>query len=218
MYQLLMTRPKGFSLIEVVISTTVLSVVMLAVSTLIVQQQKATSQLSDQLNKIEITRNIETILKDGLACQQTLSGVYIPPSASNNVTHLRDNLGNIIYSSLTNFQNIGIGQISVKNNTVPGPSSSGFVDITVPIRALRSNIDLKPISLKVNVTVNPSRIVSSCSSTSALPGYFICNCTSWYWRGSVVSPSNLSGTLCYRPNGCSGGCHSPSHTWSCTAL
>lgn len=208
----------GFSIIELVIASSIMAFLSLAMSSLFIQQKNSISELEDQLEKVELVRNLETILKNGLACQLTLAGVVIPSSGNSNIANLRDGSGAVIYSSNTIANNLQIGQMSVTNDTVPGPSSSGFVDVTMPVSRVKNGVSFKPIQLKINVTVNAARAVTSCSASTSLAGYFSCNCTSWYWRGSIISPADMTGQLCYRPNGCAGGCHTPTSTWACTAL
>lgn len=156
-------KSKGFSMIELIVATTILSFLSLSIATLMLEQKKSISLLEDQLQKVELVRNLETILRNGLACQQTLSGVVIPVSGTTNVTDLKDNSGAIIYSSNTDNQKLRIGQITVANSSVPGPSSSGFVDIQIPISSLFRGLAFKSIQMKVNVTVDAGRAVTSCS-------------------------------------------------------
>jgi prepilin-type N-terminal cleavage/methylation domain-containing protein len=212
------TKPNGFTLIEVIISVTLLSFVSLLFADFLFQQKKSIFELEDQLEKVEIVRNLETVFRNGLACQQTIAGAIVPAVGSTNITDIKDNSGAVLYSSNTIVNNLTLGQITLTNDTVPGPSSSGFVDISIPVMRTRPGTYFRNIDMKINVTVNAARAVTSCSSTASLAGYYSCDCTSWYWRGSVISPADMSGQLCYRPNGCAGGCHTASSTWACTPL
>ncbi|MGH1468032.1 MAG: type IV pilus modification PilV family protein [Bdellovibrionales bacterium] len=164
-----MKSQKGFALIQVIIAASILSVLALAVADLISSQRSAVSALEDQLEKIQLIRNIETVLKDGLSCQLSLENTTIGAAGvSTEVPFLKDNTGTTLYQSSTVSQNLLVGQITVTNDSVPGHSSSGFITLEVPIRRVRTGggpQDLRPYRAKLAVTVDSSSRVTNCSNS-----------------------------------------------------
>ena len=161
-------RQAGFSLIEVLIAAGVLSVLSLAMANLVAQQRKSTAYLERQLAKVQLIRNIETILKDGISCQNTLVGTTLPAVGNSvNIGSLRDNGGAIIYRSNHIYNRLQLGQIEVKNATVSTHSSTGFVDMIVPIKLASAEGPkaLRPGVFRISVSVDSSNIVSGCSGT-----------------------------------------------------
>ncbi len=160
-----------------IIAASIFAGLSLAVSSLIVDMRKSTSYLEGQLEKIQLLRNFETILKDGMACQQTLQGITIPQARAANVLSLKSNSGAPVYHSDSISGKLRIGQITVKNDTLPGPDSSGFVDVEIPIFRNQSGGGpqaLKPLEIKINVTVDAARVVTSCSSTAIGTTFEVC--------------------------------------------
>lgn len=157
----------GFALIEVIVAATIMAFISLAIGTMILNQQQSSIYIEDQLEKIQLVRNFESILDDGTYCQQTLNGTFIPAAGSTNIPSLKDATGTDVYVSNTVEGNLNIGQIQVSNDTVPGPSSSGFIDVTIPITRVRSGggpKELKPVVYKVKVTVDAAQLVTRCAS------------------------------------------------------
>ena len=102
----------GFALLEVVIAAGIMSVLSLAMGKLIADNIGANFQLSDQLEKVQIIRNLETVLKDGVACKKTLGNENVGVKGSeHNISTLNDNLGSVIYSSNSEQGSLYIGQI-----------------------------------------------------------------------------------------------------------
>lgn len=164
-----MSDENGVALIQVIMAAAIFSVLSLAMSKLIIEQRQSNAYLEDQLEKIAIIRNLETTLQDGLACQQTLSGLLIRSTGSSNVSDLKDSHGNVIYNSNSIQGNLRIGQIRVSNQTVPSPNSSGFVNIYIPLSRNRTGggpSHFKTLEHKIKVTVDSSRRVTNCSTSN----------------------------------------------------
>ena len=185
----------GFSIIEVILAATIMSGLSLVFGTMIVQQRQAAIQLEDQLARLQLTRNVESMLVESMACQISLLGVVIPVSGSTDISVLKDKLGHPIVASNSVTDNLKVGQISVTNVTVPSPSASGIVEVVLPIQRARSSfgvVDLRPISTKMRVTVDGMRQVTSCAPPAEIvikngnftgtttivapPGFTLANC------------------------------------------
>ncbi len=164
-----MRNEKGFALIQVIVAAAIGSVLSLAMTNLILEQRISIAYLEDKLEKIQLIRNFETILKDKMSCQKTLEGVRVGSSSTQkiNVNGLKDNSGNVVYESNSIIGRLAVGQISITNESVPGPSSSGFINIIMPVSRTRQGEGpsvFKPLEFKLNVTISASRVITSCSS------------------------------------------------------
>lgn len=166
----MINNQKGFSLIQVMVAGTIMSLLSLSMASLIADQRTATAQLEDQLEKVQLIRSIESVLGDSLSCQNSLSGVSIPANGGSvNVPSLRDTVGNALVSSNAVEGNLMVGQIILRNSSVGSGVSSGFVDIMVPISRVRKGggpAEMKPIETRVNVSVNAARNVVGCTGNS----------------------------------------------------
>ena len=163
-------RQAGFSLIEVLITAGVLSILSLAMANLTAQQRKSTAYLERQLAKVDLIRNIETILQDGPNCQKTLETITMPAvDASVDVASIKDSSGAEIYESSEIYNRLKLEKIEVINRTVVSASSTGFVDMLVHIKLEESAEGPKalyPGVFRLSVTVDGSNIVSGCSQTN----------------------------------------------------
>ncbi len=190
-----MKNEKGFVLIQVMIAATVFSVLALAMMNLISEQRDATAYLEDQLEKIQLMRVFETILKDGIACQNTLGPIQLPRTRAVDIASLKDNSGADVFQSNQPYNHLLIGQVRVTNDTVPGPSSSGFVDIEMPISRIRTGggpAHLKSLQFKLGVTVDATRRITSCSAAgSGTIDYG--TCTTVYYSEGFSGATNCGG-------------------------
>lgn len=203
----------GLALIQVVIAASIFSFLALAMNSLIVDQRYAVIALEDQLKKIQIVRNIETVLKDGISCQQTLNGINLSGPSRINFGSLKDNSGDIIYTSNSASGSLELGQMYLDNSTIGGPDSYGFIDVNIPIRRTRTRtgvpIDLETYKTKISVTTDSSNTISSCSipdpnllgsGTVHMTGVGNIICKTINFRGGYTeSQVTLTGTLYYPP-------------------
>lgn len=145
-----------------------MTVIGLIVASMMTDQARTVAFLQDQMNKIEINRNAETILKDRVSCQQSLQGLRVPVSttATTDLIALRDENGAVVYRSNTIRDNLRLGQMTIQNVSVSAPNSTGFVNISIPLRRTRTGggpTDLQGIELMTMVKVNAARDITGCS-------------------------------------------------------
>lgn len=158
---------KGFAIIQVVIAAAIFSLLALAMSNLIIDQKKSIVYLEDQLERVQLIRNLELILADINSCQNTLQGLLITSDPSIPVSALKDNRGNDLYQSSSVNGMLRIGQIHLSNSSLTTASTYGFIDINIPIERVRSGggpKQLKTYVTKLGIEVSAiTRRVISCS-------------------------------------------------------
>lgn len=159
---------KGFSLLQVVISATILSLISSVFANLILSQKKHSIYLEDQVERMQLVRNFETILGDVNSCGQSLNGILIRNQNERvSLARLSDQGGSSIFQSNSQINNLTIGQIEIENKTVLGPNSAGFVDVIIPITRVRSGGGAKQFRnsvIKLNVIVDAAKRVVGCQN------------------------------------------------------
>lgn len=210
------TKQEGFAIIQVVIAATIFSFLALAMGSLITEQKKSITYMEDQLEKIQLIRNFETILRDGLSCQKTLKDIKVNRSKKIKVaiTGLKDNSGKTIYKSNSSVGNLLTGQIYIKNLSIPGPTSSGFIQVFMPLERKRHGGGpkaLRPLEFTLMVTVDGGSKVTDCSTAGTTNVTLresrttdTCTCNSDEVRTgcSGIQPSGFD--IYAVPNGCKG--------------
>ncbi len=164
---------KGFSLIQVIITSVIASVLALAFSRLIATQMASTSYLEDKLEKIQIVRNIENLLKDDLSCQNSLKSSKIDfknKKIKVNFQHFKDSKNNNIYSSNKASDRLFIGQMTFTNISLNTPNSYGYIKLQVPISRVRKTggpTEFKPYETTVQVFADSTGLIKDCFTTKA---------------------------------------------------
>jgi prepilin-type N-terminal cleavage/methylation domain-containing protein len=165
-------KKNGFSLIEVMIVAAIFGFISLAIGKLIIEQQKSITYFEERMEKIQLTRTLETILSDQQACHHSLSGLQIPnQNATIQIANLKDNLGRAVVRSNQKDGRLNIGQITLINQTLVAPLTSGLVDIIVPVNRTGTGggpSHFKPLQHKVRVRVNSSNVVIGCASNNGV--------------------------------------------------
>lgn len=157
----------GMTLIQVMVAATVMSILGFYVSDLILSQTQMVVYLEDQLEKVEIDRNFESILKNHDSCQNTLQGTQLSVSSNTSqpVAGLRDGSGNFIYESNKESGKLALGQMVVVNESVTTPASSGFVNLVLPVSRTRKGqgvSQFRSLEHRVSVVVDNNMRVTSC--------------------------------------------------------
>ncbi len=184
---------KGFGLIQVIIGTTLMSVVALNVGYLIVSQSKQVNYMEDRMAKAALTQELTMMLEREPACMNSLSGVTMDLTNPTNIS-LKDKDNNLVYnaadSSKNTFDNLKITGIAIENLDIPSVDSTGMADLVVNLTRRRSGggaTDLKPIRLKRILTLDAAGQVTSCAAESG--GAFDCLDIAGYWNSTGGSKS-----------------------------
>jgi prepilin-type N-terminal cleavage/methylation domain-containing protein len=132
-------KQNGFSLIEIMIATTIWSIVALGVGYGVVQVQKSQNNMVSQDMAINLKKNLSSQLKSSGLCQAILAGT------------------NLVYNSSLDFQNMGSGKVNYVNNLLTKTLEDG--ESKQSIR--KANITSIRYRVKSNTGVNAqnSRIV-----------------------------------------------------------
>jgi hypothetical protein len=163
-------KEDGVAMIQVIISASLVSILSLVFASMMSNQNDAIAHLETKMTKIDITRNVQGILIDKESCLETLSPIAIPSIGSHSpLTDIKDKQGKSIYSSFSSVNKIDLGQINIKNESVSGPDSSGYIKLVIPSKrrdSTQTGQDLKSLEFDVAVSVNAANQVVSCSTGS----------------------------------------------------
>lgn len=155
----------GANLIQLMISVSIMSVLSLMIADFVLQQQISFKKMEEKIEKTNLVASIDTVLKDDTACRNSFLSNNVSFRGPTNIPDLNDQFGNVLLSSNTQNGNLLIGQITIENSTVPGPDSSGFVFLNIPISRVSNGggqKTLKPIRSRFLASVDASNNISSC--------------------------------------------------------
>jgi len=175
-----MKKEKGFSLVEVVIATGIMSVVAIGMSNLIQNQSQSISFLEDRLSKNDVKVFVTSKLSDGDGCTNTLLNNNV--LAKGNIINLsslkdKDNSDFIVIGDddLGVYDRLEISEIELENEDVPlSLNATGMMKLRVFVtrqRASAGPLELAPVEIDVNAVVNDTTLtVESCNVTGAGSG------------------------------------------------
>jgi len=160
----------GFSLISVIIASSVMAVVILGTTQMIQNQIGATSYLEDRLSKTDFKGLLIGELSDPVACANTIGGYGFANNQALNAIKNKD--GNSIYStSGTNsnsFDKLKITKMDLINVTLTNaPNVTGQMKLEVHTERDRSGggpKNLAPFDINLRVETDASSNLASCTA------------------------------------------------------
>ncbi len=175
-----MMNQKGFSIAQVMVAMTIMSIMSVGLSTMIQNQSNTVFYLEDQMSHQNLKKEVETLLSDTTACTESLSGIRVPaqlvsvaPNAANDFV-IKDNAGvakyNYTNNNLNKFDKLEISHIHLQNVDIAGAAVDGIVNIMVDVRRDRGpsrSQALKSILIQKEVTIDAGRNVTGCSNIGA---------------------------------------------------
>lgn len=190
---------KGFTLIEVLIASALLGMVMMGVSSIMINMMKNQNFQKLQSNVTQLHSEIRTHFSDKDSCERTLQGLTLVNGAEIDVTSILRADGSVKYDLNVPYvdDTALISKIVLKY--VPGdlapPAAAGSGEAVLEV-SYKSNIDilgtpfLKPRAVTVKTMKNTStNVISGCVSVSGAGGGSI-------WQvGSSVSSIFYSGNV-----------------------
>ncbi len=166
----------GFSLIEIMVATTILAFMSVTIADVIVSQSKNVSYLEDRVSYQNLKQQLSEIFSDSSVCIDTFQGFAIPnigvDSASRNKISNPTKVFYDLTSDATNqYDELKIDSVKVRNVSVAGPSSSGDVKILIGIKRKRKGGGgemFKTVELDRVVDVNASKKIINCIDPNAV--------------------------------------------------
>lgn len=163
---------KGFSLIEALIVAAVMATVAITMGTLLIEQRKATAFLEDKVEKIQMTRTIESLLLNNVSCDLNFQGLALPSVGSTlKIGSFKDSSGANIYQSNSVQNFINIGQLELRNVSISAPNTTGTVAFLFPMTRVRSGggpSTFGTYTSLVSVRVDAANKIISCANTPTL--------------------------------------------------
>lgn len=161
----------GFSLIELVISVTTMSVVGFLVSNLVLEQRSSVNRVEDRFSALALEQEIISLLSNKLNCDASFGG--LPLSSSPQTVNLRTFDGNPIIStsgSQSKFDRLQIQTVNFQNLDALSPNSSGKIVLSISLqreRSIASRGNIKPLSIPIYASVDGGNRISECSANSS---------------------------------------------------
>ncbi|MEO0336857.1 MAG: prepilin-type N-terminal cleavage/methylation domain-containing protein [Pseudomonadota bacterium] len=162
---------QGFSLIETMIVVGIMGVIALGSMRFIIQQGKTISLMEDRLSRVTLETQLSQELRTDVGCQANLVGLDLTSDGAQ-LIDLKRSDGSIRYSAthaiLSQYDQLKIDQISIRNISVPGPNSSGEVEVEIRTRRQRNNVhkEMRPIQMRFLASTDASNRISHCGKIS----------------------------------------------------
>lgn len=199
--KLSLSRETGATLIELLIAAGVTAIVLLVITTAIVNQLQSVSYLEDKLAWGDLSKEASFLLADQAACDHSLKGAAILSGPQNVI--IKDNGGGARFAAAgthSAYEKIRISSIQVKNKTISGASQTGVAEVV--IKTIRTRQGGGPQALN-DITLPVS------AKTDALGRIDACGAPS----GSIADLCSCNGYGATSP--CS--CCAPGKTWNLLA-
>lgn len=168
MHSLKINNESGFSLVEVIIASVLMTIAALAFSNMQINQARSMVALEDKYSKLSLTDRVKSLLVDPISCAQTLQGLK---AINQNITAIKNRSGAIELSTSgvqQRFDNLEIQSMRLTNIDVPNTANAyGRMTVTVNVDRTRQTgmITLAPIVQEIFVSTNASRDIFRCSGS-----------------------------------------------------
>lgn len=182
---------RAFSLIEVMVAMSILTILSYFMADMIVNQQQAISTSEARMENLEIFRQIQGFLVDSKACKETFAGdsSATPPReaikldvdsgggfSTSTVNAIRDQNGAVVFEENGTYGNgsVVITGVVIKNETVPQEGGTGNAALILSTKRKKGTLKEHTITrtLRLQVVADPSEIdaagkrkITACFST-----------------------------------------------------
>lgn len=182
----------GFSLLELIIVVGIMGIVSMSFLTMMQNQMRATTAISEKLTQIDLKNRLTATLLDGSVCNAEVTVSALNPNVpyTINTSNLSANLLQLpmihVNSSLTAPALITVGRsyldprmviktIAIRNFVDAGIALKYLADLDVEFEPTSLVVPLKPLTSKVVITIDASKKVVSCATSGTASG--TCNYT-----------------------------------------
>lgn len=161
----------GFSIIQVLVASTVASFIGLGISSQVINQSQNISYQEDRFSHQNFGKELRALLGDQDSCQNTINNLVVPaaPNAATNLTEIRDSADQVVYNTTNRntFEGLRIRSIQLKNQDISGALTQGRALVEIQVERARApagldNQVMRTIVLEKQVTIDGSRRVTSC--------------------------------------------------------
>lgn len=155
----------GFSLIEVVIVASLMSVLALGAATMINQQSLSVNFLQDKLSRVNMERELTDLLSDSSLCQSTFQGLR-PSRAPASLNALNGDGGTSFLSQNSAKEGVVVNRISYRNIDLTPPATTGRFELQIDLSRERKGggpQEMRPILRRVHANIDGSGTITSCN-------------------------------------------------------
>lgn len=157
----ILQEQQGFSLVEVLVALSLLSIVGLGFGTMMSENFKQMAYVEDKNSMHQLSTEIQRILTDGTSCKSAFGSTRLPaPNGKANVS-IYDN-GKVRFARTGNsskYDKLNIGNIQVTNVDASLARRVGRMKVTVNVERQRSGGGpkvIKPLEQTIRVAINGS--------------------------------------------------------------
>ena len=192
---------RGFSLVEVLVATGIVSIVSLGIASLYNTMNRQSVYMDTKLDRQSLQRSIETMLSRPASCAVNLSpGLGATPSHSLTVLNQTDDSGTVINSIIPalNSPIFAGSKLSVSQIQITGSDGTGTPSLLTTTAAEKvylagikvtfnepvgGGVVLKPLVIpSVSISTNLSDVFQSCQVASTSSPAATCNQLGLFWN------------------------------------
>ena len=207
---------RGFSLIQVVVAASLMSVISLGIASLIHNQSQNINYLEDRLSHQNLKIEFDALVNS--LCLKQLKDLQIPKLTKEikKIKLVRTD-GNDLYNPYTpdqnNFEMLKIDRVTIQNVTLLGSLLNGRIELSLYPKRIRRGggpTELKPFKKEINVTINNTlqRKVTGCNSQEGsdyLKGTWVNATDSSSSHAATCAKEGLSPLVSYALGVCASG-------------
>jgi prepilin-type N-terminal cleavage/methylation domain-containing protein len=164
---------KGFSLIELLVVTTILGFIAAGISSLLANQMNISVYIDDKASRRDLKVELDRLLSTEASCVATLDALTIPLIGVDKdlgVLSIKDQAGNLAFST-NSFEGLNISNATLRNLDITNTATSGMTELTFNLERQKSRDGrqmLQGLSFKLNTTVDSAtREITNCSTSSS---------------------------------------------------
>jgi prepilin-type N-terminal cleavage/methylation domain-containing protein len=180
---------KGFTLVEIMIATAMLSVLSLGLMSLTSNMAKNQVTTETKLESIELRRLIMTLLMDKTACENTFNGLPIGA----NITNIKNGNNTVSYSAGSTYGNNTlqiVSFITVDAGVINSAASVRAIDLIITFKKMKklSSGTISNATIRLNVKAPAANgIISACFSDVDQTSQTNCNSLGGTWTGTTCT-------------------------------
>ncbi len=147
-----MKSQSAFGLVEVLVGITIMSILGLAFSSMILNQQRQVSNLEDRLSKSSLNSVVMSILASGDFCSANLIGEKISLKNKKDI-FIKNKSAKVLFKAGDEYDKIKIKKVNLENKSLTPSGLEGL--ITLGLETLnRNGTDLTPLKYNIKIKLD----------------------------------------------------------------
>lgn len=164
-----MKKSKGFSLIEILVSTAVLSIIAVAASQFFLSQNQMIIYLDTKMSRTQFRGDLALQLSNTANCAASFAGQSLTQGTQLDVT-IKNLAGQVQYDAKnpqkSRYDKLIINRIYLDGINIPPIGGLGDINLVLNVSSPSQSLALSDIVQKIGVTTDSTGKILSCSAVS----------------------------------------------------